>query len=268
MTRCSIYIQDCGSPVGFRLATRHPDRIQAIISQNGNACDAGLAPFWAEYLYPYWKHLNPGTETKARQLLTLASTKFQYANRVRDERNISPDSRTRSARQRFNNSWRSSTTTARTHPCTRPGTSTCRTTRVRSLQYVARTRPPGRGSGARHPHVLQTLQCGDDTSHRQASVREARSHCRWLPKDTGHDRIPASNRDPGCSAKCHIYTVLLRARSLKQEMYKAPPPWHYLPRSSKALTGAGRREEGSRGRYYCWHFEVSAPVYSSQSGVV
>ena len=52
ITKYSIYIQDYGSPVGFRLATRHPERIQAIITQNGNAYDEGLSPFWAEFLYP------------------------------------------------------------------------------------------------------------------------------------------------------------------------------------------------------------------------
>jgi len=91
ITRYSIYIQDYGSPVGFRLATRHPERIQAIITQNGNAYDEGLAPFWAEYLYPYWKERNPETEAKVRKLLTLDTTKFQYQKGYRDPSHISPD---------------------------------------------------------------------------------------------------------------------------------------------------------------------------------
>src|SRR5438128_2704761 len=61
ITKYSIYIQDYGSPVGFRLATRHPERIQAIITQNGNAYEEGLSPFWAEFLYPYLKD-TPGAE--------------------------------------------------------------------------------------------------------------------------------------------------------------------------------------------------------------
>jgi len=48
LTRYSIYIQDYGSPVGFRLFLKHPERIQAIISQNGNAYEEGLSPFWGE----------------------------------------------------------------------------------------------------------------------------------------------------------------------------------------------------------------------------
>jgi len=91
ITRYSIYIQDYGSPVGFRLATAHPDRIQAIISQNGNAYDEGLSPFWAEYLKPYWTERTPATEAKVRQLLTLETTKFQYQKGFRNPANVSPD---------------------------------------------------------------------------------------------------------------------------------------------------------------------------------
>jgi pimeloyl-ACP methyl ester carboxylesterase len=88
----SIYIQDYGSPIGFRLATRHPDRIQAIISQNGNAYDEGLAPFWAEFLYPYWKDPSGANEAKVRQILTPDLTRFQYTQGFRNPENVSPDS--------------------------------------------------------------------------------------------------------------------------------------------------------------------------------
>src|SRR5271170_1857720 len=90
-TKYSIYIQDYGSPVGFRLATRHPERIQAIISQNGNAYDEGLSPFWADYLYPFWNNRNPQTEAKAAELLTLDGTKLQYTAGFRNPENVSPD---------------------------------------------------------------------------------------------------------------------------------------------------------------------------------
>jgi pimeloyl-ACP methyl ester carboxylesterase len=94
ITKYSIYIQDYGSPVGFRLATRHPERIQAIITQNGNAYEEGLAPFWAEFLYPYWKDPNPTNESKVRQLLTLDTTKFQYLQGFRNPEDVSPDAYT------------------------------------------------------------------------------------------------------------------------------------------------------------------------------
>jgi pimeloyl-ACP methyl ester carboxylesterase len=92
ITKYSIYIQDYGSPIGFRLATRHPERIQAIITQNGNAYDEGLSPFWAEFLYPYWKDPNPTNEAKVRQLLALDATKLQYLQGFRNPDDVSPDS--------------------------------------------------------------------------------------------------------------------------------------------------------------------------------
>lgn len=90
--RYSIYIQDYGSPIGFRLFTMHPDRIQAIITQNGNAYDEGLGAFWGEYLIPYWKDRNPQTEAKVRSILSLDVTKLQYSAGFRSPENVSPDS--------------------------------------------------------------------------------------------------------------------------------------------------------------------------------
>jgi pimeloyl-ACP methyl ester carboxylesterase len=87
----SIYIQDYGSPVGFRLATAHPERVQAVISQNGNAYDEGLSAFWGEYLAPYWEQRNGETEAKMRGLLSLDATKMQYLTGVRDAEQVSPD---------------------------------------------------------------------------------------------------------------------------------------------------------------------------------
>jgi pimeloyl-ACP methyl ester carboxylesterase len=91
IARYSIYIQDYGSPVGFRLATAHPERVQAIISQNGNAYEEGLSAFWGEYLTPYWKERNAATEEKMRGLLSLEATKMQYLTGVRDAEQVSPD---------------------------------------------------------------------------------------------------------------------------------------------------------------------------------
>lgn len=90
----SIYVMDYGSPVGFRLFVKHPERIQAIVSQSGNAYREGLSPFWAEFLVPYWKERNPETEKKARALLTLDLTKFQYSKGFRNPENVNPDSYT------------------------------------------------------------------------------------------------------------------------------------------------------------------------------
>lgn len=91
IAKYSIYIQDYGSPVGFRLATAHPERVQAIVSQNGNAYDEGLSPFWGEYLQPYWKERNAETEAKMKGLLSLEATKMQYLTGVRNAEQVSPD---------------------------------------------------------------------------------------------------------------------------------------------------------------------------------
>jgi pimeloyl-ACP methyl ester carboxylesterase len=94
ITKYSIYLQDYGSPIGFRLFLKHPDRIQAIITQNGNASEEGLSSFWSESIEPYWKQKTPATEKKIRELLTLETTRFQYTKGVVDPEHVSPDSYT------------------------------------------------------------------------------------------------------------------------------------------------------------------------------
>lgn len=90
----SIYIQDYGSPIGFRLFLKHPDRIQAIITQNGNAYEEGLSSFWSESIIPYWKDKNPTNEKKVRDLLSFEVTKFQYTKGFSHPEYVSPDSYT------------------------------------------------------------------------------------------------------------------------------------------------------------------------------
>lgn len=86
----SLYVMDYGAPIGFRIAASHPERVQALIVQNGNAYEEGLRDFW-EPIKTYW---NDGTSDKAdklRQLLTLEATRWQYTNGVRNSEVISPD---------------------------------------------------------------------------------------------------------------------------------------------------------------------------------
>jgi pimeloyl-ACP methyl ester carboxylesterase len=90
----SIYIQDYGAPVGFRLFVKHPESIEAIISQNGNAYQEGFGSFWDEVIVPYWKEKTPETEKKVSALLTPEMTKFQYTEGYSDAGRISPDSYT------------------------------------------------------------------------------------------------------------------------------------------------------------------------------
>ena len=86
----SIYLMDYGAPVGYRLATRHPERVQALIVQNGNAYEEGLREFW-DPIKAYWKDKTPKNAEPPRGLLTLDATKWQYLTGVRDPKVISPD---------------------------------------------------------------------------------------------------------------------------------------------------------------------------------
>lgn len=86
----SLYLMDYGAPVGFRLAVRHPERVESLIIQNGNAYDEGLREFWKP-LKAYWKDQSPKNATALKGLLTIDATKWQYTHGVRDESSISPD---------------------------------------------------------------------------------------------------------------------------------------------------------------------------------
>jgi pimeloyl-ACP methyl ester carboxylesterase len=86
----SMYLMDYGTPVGFRLATRHPERVESLIIQNGNAYSEGLRDFWKP-LKAYWKDRTPENAEPLRGLLTIDATKWQYTDGVRDLHSISPD---------------------------------------------------------------------------------------------------------------------------------------------------------------------------------
>ncbi|WP_411343283.1 alpha/beta fold hydrolase [Paenibacillus sp. WLX1005] len=87
----SLYVHDYGAPVGYRLAVMHPERVQAIITQNGNAYEIGLESAWAP-IQAFWQ--NPD-DAAVRQgvvdLLSIAITKLQYVNGTRNPQSISPD---------------------------------------------------------------------------------------------------------------------------------------------------------------------------------
>jgi pimeloyl-ACP methyl ester carboxylesterase len=87
----SIYVQDYGAPVGFRIATRHPEAIEGIVVQNGNAYVEGISAAF-DPLKPFWANRNAETETPVRSLLTLQTTQFQYTHGMKDAGAVSPDS--------------------------------------------------------------------------------------------------------------------------------------------------------------------------------
>lgn len=93
LTRFSIYVQDYGAPVGFRIAVRHPDAIEGIVVQNGNAYAEGIGAAF-EPMKPFWADRNGETEKPVRELLKRETTIFQYTHGVKDTARISPDSYT------------------------------------------------------------------------------------------------------------------------------------------------------------------------------
>lgn len=90
LDRFGIYIFDYGSPVGLRLATNHPERVTAIITQNGNAYVEGLSEGWNP-IRKYWQEPNQANRNALRQLLQPATTYWQYTHGVADVQTVSPD---------------------------------------------------------------------------------------------------------------------------------------------------------------------------------
>ncbi|MBV9675471.1 MAG: alpha/beta hydrolase [Acidobacteriaceae bacterium] len=93
LQKFSLYVQDYGAPVGFRIASHHPDAIEALIVQNGNAYLEGISQAF-EPLQAFWAHRNSETEKPVRALLTAETTKFQYMHGAQDPEKINPDSYT------------------------------------------------------------------------------------------------------------------------------------------------------------------------------
>lgn len=93
LTGYAMYVFDYGAPVGFRLATRHPERITAIISQNGNAYEEGLSEGWNP-IQRYWKEPTPKNRAALRNFLTPETTRWQYTHGVQDESLVAPESYT------------------------------------------------------------------------------------------------------------------------------------------------------------------------------
>jgi pimeloyl-ACP methyl ester carboxylesterase len=86
-----IYVQDYGSPVGFRLALKRPDQVRAIVTQNGNAYEEGLVPeFWAP-VRAFWADWNPATEAGAAAALEPEAVRWQYLHGETDPELVSPD---------------------------------------------------------------------------------------------------------------------------------------------------------------------------------
>jgi pimeloyl-ACP methyl ester carboxylesterase len=88
----AIYIFDYGAPVGLRIALKHPERITAIVSQNGNAYEEGLSDAWNP-IRTFWREPTKANRDALRSFLSPETTLFQYTHGVADPSLVSPDGR-------------------------------------------------------------------------------------------------------------------------------------------------------------------------------
>jgi pimeloyl-ACP methyl ester carboxylesterase len=89
VSKYSLYVMDYGAPVGYRLALRHPERVQALIVQNGNAYEEGLREFW-DPIRKYWNDATPENRAALHFLVDAKSTRWQYENGVTDPTLLDP----------------------------------------------------------------------------------------------------------------------------------------------------------------------------------
>jgi pimeloyl-ACP methyl ester carboxylesterase len=93
LKRYALYIFDYGAPTGLRLAAAHPERVTAIISQNGNAYEEGLGDAW-DPIRKYWAEPTPQNRDALRQFLTIDGTRWQYTHGVANAETVAPESYT------------------------------------------------------------------------------------------------------------------------------------------------------------------------------
>ncbi len=158
VNRYAIYVQDYGAPVGWRLALRHPARIAAVITQNGNAYVEGFVGDAMEPLFAYGRDRSAANAAALRELLTLDGLKWQYTHGVSDPGVVDPDvwinAYTRSPRPKNASmpSFSCSPTTRAMSSSTPPCTSTSGPAGCRCLPSGAATirssAPPGRSRSA------------------------------------------------------------------------------------------------------------------------
>ncbi len=90
LERFAMYVFDYGAPVGWRLAVRHPDRIAAIVSQNGNAYEEGLSAGWAD-MRRAWAEPTPANREALRRFNDFATLRWQYVEGVPDASMVAPE---------------------------------------------------------------------------------------------------------------------------------------------------------------------------------
>lgn len=91
LEKYSIYLMDYGAPVGYRLAVLHPERVQTLIVQNGNAYQEGIDNEFWNPIKAYWKDRSKEKGDSLKSILTLEATKWQFLHGVRNIESVSPD---------------------------------------------------------------------------------------------------------------------------------------------------------------------------------
>lgn len=127
VSRYAMYVMDYGAPVGYRLALKHPERVSALIVQNGNAYEEGLKAFW-DPIKAYWADGSPEHRKALHGLVAPETTKFQYVDGVSDPSRIDPDN------------W-SHDQALLTGPATATSRWTCSWTTVRTCRSIPHSRP-------------------------------------------------------------------------------------------------------------------------------
>jgi len=179
LNRFAVYVFDYGAPTGFRIAMKHPDRITAIISQNGNAYEEGLSDGWNP-IRAYWQESSQANRDALRAFLAPEATRWQYTHGVTTMglflRMVSRSTTSIwHAPGPMRSSWTCSATTRAMWHCTRLSRITSARTGRRFWQYGARTipsscRPVRRRSNATFP------------ARSSASSTPATSRWRRMPK--------------------------------------------------------------------------------------
>jgi pimeloyl-ACP methyl ester carboxylesterase len=90
LKRYALYVFDYGGPTGFRLATAHPERVTAIVSQNGNAYEEGLGDAWAP-IRRYWSDPSPENRNAIRKALNLEGMRREYSSGIPNPDVIAPE---------------------------------------------------------------------------------------------------------------------------------------------------------------------------------
>jgi pimeloyl-ACP methyl ester carboxylesterase len=90
LARYALYIFDYGAPVGLRLAVKHPERVTALITQNGNAYEEGLSEEWTS-ARTYWQHPTPENRAALRAMHTWETVQFQYRHGTPDPMQVAPE---------------------------------------------------------------------------------------------------------------------------------------------------------------------------------